>query len=98
VTLAAVSQGQSLVDGVAKHATPFLVYEDDRRVPLYYLIHLTNNDLGMREMKDAMVAKSGEMPFWPVTLRDPAQLELDVGEQSPSRYRPTCAKPTQAER
>jgi hypothetical protein len=37
----------------------------------------------MREMKDAMVAKSGEMTFWPVTLRDPAQLELDVGEQAP---------------
>ena len=72
-----------VVNGVAKHATPFLVYEDERRVPLYYLIHLTNNDLGMREMKDAMVAKSGDMTFWPVTLRDPAQLELDVGEQPP---------------
>jgi three-Cys-motif partner protein len=68
---------------IAKHATPFLVYEDARRVPLYYLIHLTNNDLGMREMKDAMVEKSGDMTFWPVTVRDPSQLELDVGEQPP---------------
>src|SRR2546428_3177144 len=65
---------------IAKHATPFLVYEDARKVPLYYLIHLTNNDLGMREMKEAMVEKSGDMTFWPVTLRDPAQLELEVGE------------------
>jgi three-Cys-motif partner protein len=68
---------------IAKHATPFLVYEDARRIPLYYLIHLTNNDLGMREMKDAMVEKSGDMTFRPVTMRNPSQLELDVGDQPP---------------
>jgi three-Cys-motif partner protein len=72
-----------VLDGVAKHATPFLVYEDERRVPLYYLIHLTNNDLGMREMKDAMVKKSGDMTFWPVTVRPPDQLALEVGEPKP---------------
>jgi three-Cys-motif partner protein len=72
-----------VLDGVAKHATPFLVYEDERRVPLYYLIHLTNSDLGMREMKDAMVKKSGDMTFWPVTVRPPDQLSLEVGETKP---------------
>jgi len=72
-----------VLNGVAKHATPFLVYEDERRVPLYYLIHLTNSDLGMREMKDAMVKKSGDMTFWPVTVRPPDQLELEVGEPKP---------------
>ena len=59
--------------GIAKHALPFCVYEDERRTVLYYLVHLTNSDLGMREMKEAMVKKSGDMTFWPVTVRDPAQ-------------------------
>jgi three-Cys-motif partner protein len=72
-----------VLDGVAKHATPFLVYEDERRLPLYYLIHLTNSNLGMREMKEAMVKKSGDMTFWPVTVRPPDQLALEVGEEKP---------------
>jgi three-Cys-motif partner protein len=72
-----------VLNGIAKHATPFLVYEDERRVPLYYLIHLTNNDLGMRQMKQAMVKKSGEMTFWPVTVRPPGQLQLEVDENKP---------------
>jgi three-Cys-motif partner protein len=69
--------------GIAKHALPFCVFEDERRTILYYLIHLTNSDLGMREMKEAMVKKSGEMTFWPVTVRDPNQLELEVSEEAP---------------
>ena len=69
--------------GIAKHALPFCVYEDERRTVLYYLVHLTNSDLGMREMKEAMVKKSGDMTFWPVTVRDPNQLELEVAEEKP---------------
>ena len=69
--------------GVAKHALPFRVFEDERKTTLYYLVHLTNNDLGMREMKKAMVKKSGDMTFWPVTLRSPDQLELETGEAKP---------------
>jgi three-Cys-motif partner protein len=69
--------------GIAKHALPFTVYEDERRTVLYYLVHLTNSDLGMREMKDAMVAKSGDMTFWPVTIKNPDQLELEVAEEKP---------------
>jgi three-Cys-motif partner protein len=72
-----------VLDGVAKHATPFRVFEDEKRTVLYYLVHLTNNDLGMREMKEAMVKKAGDMTFWPVTVRPPDQLELDVGEDRP---------------
>jgi len=68
---------------VARWATPFRVFEDERRTVLYYLVHLTNNDVGMREMKKAMVKKSGDMTFWPVTVRPPAQLELEVGETKP---------------
>jgi hypothetical protein len=34
-------------------------------------------------MKEAMVKKSGEMTFWPVTLKHPDQLELEVGEAKP---------------
>jgi three-Cys-motif partner protein len=68
---------------VARWATPFRVFEDERRAVLYYLVHLTNNDLGMREMKDAMVAKSGEMTFWPVTVRPPDQMALEVAETAP---------------
>lgn len=70
-------------DGIAKHALPFCVYEDERRTILYYLIHLTNSDLGMREMKEAMVHKSGDMTFWPITVKNPDQLELEVGEEPP---------------
>jgi hypothetical protein len=68
---------------IAKWATPFRVFEDDKRTVLYYLVHLTNNPLGMREMKDAMVEKSGDMTFWPITMRPPDQLELDVEEPAP---------------
>jgi three-Cys-motif partner protein len=68
---------------IAKYAMPFKVYEDQRKTALYYLVHLTNNDLGMREMKEAMVAKSGEMTFFPITLRPNDQLGLDVAEKAP---------------
>ena len=68
---------------IAKHATPFTVYEDERKTILYYLIHLTNSDLGMREMKEAMVKKSGEMTFYPITLRPTDQIEFDTEEQRP---------------
>ena len=34
-------------------------------------------------MKDAMVAKSGEMTFWPVTVRPPDQMALEVSEAAP---------------
>jgi three-Cys-motif partner protein len=68
---------------IAAYATPFRVFEDERRTVLYYLVHLTNNDLGMREMKKAMVKKSGDMTFWPVTVRPPDQLELEVAEAKP---------------
>jgi hypothetical protein len=68
---------------VACWATPFRVFEDERRTVLYYLVHLTNNDVGMREMKKAMVNKSGDMTFWPVTVRPPDQLELEVAESKP---------------
>jgi hypothetical protein len=69
--------------GVARFATPFRVFEDERRQTLYYLVHLTNNALGMREMKKAMIKESRDMTFWPVTLRAPDQLELDTSEQAP---------------
>jgi three-Cys-motif partner protein len=72
-----------VLNGVAKHATPFRVFEDERKSVLYYLVHLTNSDLGMREMKEAMVKKAGDMTFWPVTVRPPDQLELEVGEVNP---------------
>jgi three-Cys-motif partner protein len=68
---------------IAKYAVPFKVYEDERKTVLYYLIHLTNNDLGMREMKEAMVKKSGEMTFLPIRLRPTDQLTFDVAEQEP---------------
>jgi three-Cys-motif partner protein len=68
---------------VARYATPFKVYEDQRKVPLYYLVHLTNNDLGMREMTEAMAEKSGDMTFFPITLRPLDQLGLDVAEKAP---------------
>jgi len=68
---------------VAKFATPFRVFEDDRTQTLYYLVHLTNNPLGMRKMKEAMVKQSPDMTFWPVTRRDPNQIALDVAEEEP---------------
>jgi hypothetical protein len=72
-----------ILNGIAKHALPFCVYEDERRTILYYLVHLTNNGLGMREMKEAMIKKSGDMTFLPVTVRNPDQLELEVHEEPP---------------
>ncbi len=69
--------------GVAKFATPFRVFEDERSQTIYYLIHLTNNSLGMRKMKEAMVKQSPDMTFWPVTRRDPNQIEMDVKEEEP---------------
>lgn len=70
-------------DGVARFATPFRVFEDARRQTLYYLVHLTNEPLGMRKMKDAMVKESPDMTFWPVTMRPPHQLALDIAERPP---------------
>jgi three-Cys-motif partner protein len=70
-------------EGIAEFATPFRVFEDERRQTLYYLVHLSNHGLGMREMKKAMIRESPDMTFWPVTLRPPDQLALDVSEQSP---------------
>lgn len=70
-------------DGIAKFATPFRVFQDERRQTLYYLIHLTNNGLGMRQMKRAMINESKDMTFWPVTVRPPDQLALDVEEVAP---------------
>jgi three-Cys-motif partner protein len=70
-------------NGIARFATPFRVFEDERRQTLYYLVHLTNNPLGMRQMKRAMIKASPDMTFWPVTVRPPAQLALDTAEQPP---------------
>lgn len=72
-----------VLKGIARRAMPFRVYEDERKTILYYLVHLTNSDLGMREMKEAMVKKSGDMTFWPVTIKHPDQLELEVNEEKP---------------
>jgi three-Cys-motif partner protein len=72
-----------VVPNVAKYALPFTVFEDERKTILYYLVHLTNNDLGMREMKKAMVKKHGEMTFFPITLRPQDQFSLDVNEEAP---------------
>lgn len=69
--------------GVARFALPFRVFEDERSQTLYYLVHLTNEPLGMRKMKEAMVKQSPDMTFWPVTRRDPNQLEMDVAEEEP---------------
>jgi three-Cys-motif partner protein len=68
---------------VARFATPFRVFEDDRAQTLYYLIHLTNEPLGMRKMKEAMVKQSSDMTFWPLTVRAPDQIALDVEEPEP---------------
>jgi len=70
-------------EGIARFATPFRVFEDERRQTLYYLVHLTNNPLGMRQMKRAMIKESQDMTFWPVTVRPPDQLALDTAEQPP---------------
>jgi three-Cys-motif partner protein len=70
-------------DGIARFATPFRVFEDERRQTLYYLVHLTNSPLGMRQMKRAMIKESRDMTFWPVTVRPPEQLALDVAERAP---------------
>lgn len=72
-----------VVPQVAKYALAFRVFEDERRTPLYYLVHLTNKDLGMREMKKAMVKEHDHMSFWPITVRDPHQVELDIAEPKP---------------
>lgn len=69
--------------GIAEYATPFQVFEDHRRQTLYYLVHLTCSPLGMREMKEAMVETSSDMTFWPVTVRPPDQLALEVDEPPP---------------
>src|SRR5262249_10718901 len=50
---------------------------------LYYLVHLTNVPLGMRRMKEAMIAQSADMTFWPITVRPKDQLALDVREGEP---------------
>jgi hypothetical protein len=47
---------------------------DEKQTVLYYLVHLT---------KENMVKKSGEMTFFPITLRLTDQLGLDVAEQAP---------------
>lgn len=73
-----------ILDGqIAEFATPFQVHEDERRTTLYYLVHLTNNGRGMREMKEAMVETSSDMTFWPVTVRPRDQLVLEVQEPAP---------------
>ncbi|HEU4973723.1 MAG TPA: three-Cys-motif partner protein TcmP [Baekduia sp.] len=69
--------------GIAQWATPFQVFEDERRQTLYYLVHLTDNARGMREMKEAMVETSSDMTFWPVTVRPRDQLVLEVEEAEP---------------
>jgi hypothetical protein len=74
-----------VVPDVAQYALPFRVFEDERKTELYYLVHMTNHDLGMREMKKAMVKEHGDLTFWPITFRDPNQIELDVAEDKPYR-------------
>jgi three-Cys-motif partner protein len=68
---------------IAQYATPFRVFEDERQATLYYLVHLTNHPLGMRRMKEAMVSRSPDMTFWPITVRPKDQLALDVSEGAP---------------
>lgn len=67
----------------AEYVLPYKVHEDKSKRVLYYLVHLTNNDRGMRVMKEKMIKKSGEMTFFPITLRPPDQLGFDVAEQAP---------------
>lgn len=78
-----LTYSQLIRDGIARFATPFRVFEDERRQTLYYLVHLTNSPLGMRQMKRAMIKESRDMTFWPVTLRPPDQLALDTAEEAP---------------
>jgi three-Cys-motif partner protein len=68
---------------VANYVLPYKVHEDEKQTVLYYLVHLTNNDLGMRVMKEKMIKKSGEMTFFPITLRPTDQLGFDVAETKP---------------
>ena len=72
-----------ITKNAATYALSYKVHEDEKNVVLYYLVHLTNKDLGMRVMKEAMVKKSGEMTFFPITLRPKDQLGLDVDEAAP---------------
>ena len=75
---------QEAVTGqIADYVLPYKVHEDEKQTVLYYLVHLTNNDLGMRVMKEKMIKKSGEMTFFPITLRPKDQLGLDVAEKPP---------------
>ncbi len=67
----------------AAYVLPYKVHEDESKTVLYYLVHLTNNDLGMRVMKEKMVKKSGEMTFFPITLRPTDQLGFEVQESAP---------------
>jgi len=78
-----LSYSRMIRAGIARFATPFRVFEDERRQTLYYLVHLTNSALGMRQMKRAMIKESRDMTFWPVTVRPPDQLALDTTEQAP---------------
>jgi len=48
----------------AEYVLPYKVHEDEKQTVLYYLVHLTNNDRGMRVMKEKMIRKSGEMTFY----------------------------------
>lgn len=72
-----------VLDDVVDYALPYRVFEDEKQIVLYYLVHLTNSDLGMREMKKAMTKPTGDMRFYPVTMRPPDQLELEVAEAEP---------------
>jgi three-Cys-motif partner protein len=74
---------ETVTRDAAKYVLPYKVHEDASKRVLYYLVHLTNNDRGMRVMKEKMLKKSGEMTFFPITLRPPDQLALDVAEQPP---------------
>lgn len=67
----------------AEFVLPYKVHEDEKKTILYYLVHLTNNDRGMRVMKEKMIRKSGEMTFFPITLRPTDQLGFDVSEPPP---------------
>jgi three-Cys-motif partner protein len=71
---------------IAEYAIPFRVFQDQKRTVLYYLIHLTNNDLGMRKMKEVMVKRSGAMTFWPITVEDPNQLGFEELQREQAPY------------
>jgi three-Cys-motif partner protein len=82
---------ETVVPHVAKYAIPFRVYQDEKRTVLYYLVHMTNNDLGMRKMKEVMVKRSGTMTFWPITVEDPNQIGFAELERESEPY-PTLQK------